>query len=293
MEYERLIYTNERGDSLELSVNSIYHCNVSKDVTGLSDVRNTIYSSSSVGQHGDTYDGQRIEPREITAIGHINTSDKAQARELRRKALRIFNPELGGTIKYICGDYEKIISCRIDSSPQFSKKSVLTQFDVTFNCLDPFFRDELETKEDIASWVSSWEFPTCIDNNEGMIFGYREESVIVDCYNEGDVATYMRIKFTALGTVVNPVLLNVDTQEYIQINATMEAGDVIVIDTTFGNKSVILIRNGEKIDYFRKIDADSTFMKLEIGDNIFRYDAGEGINALEVSIYYNAKYLGV
>ena len=44
MEYERLIYTNERGDSLELSVNSIFHCNVSKDVTGLSDVRNTIYS---------------------------------------------------------------------------------------------------------------------------------------------------------------------------------------------------------------------------------------------------------
>ena len=40
---------------------------------------------------------------------------------------------------------------------------------------------------------------------------------IVDCYNEGDVSTGMRIRFTALGTVSNPILLNVDTEEFIQI----------------------------------------------------------------------------
>ena len=34
-------------------------------------------------------------------------------------------------------------------------------------------------------------------------------------------------------------------------------------------------------------------MQLAIGDNIFRYDAESGVNAMEVSIYYNAKYLGV
>lgn len=60
-----------------------------------------------------------------------------------------------------------------------------------------------------------------------MIFGYRAESVIVDCYNEGDVSTGMRIRFTALGTVTNPILLNVDTGEFIKLNVTMQTGDAL------------------------------------------------------------------
>ena len=42
-----------------------------------------------------------------------------------------------------------------------------------------------------------------------------------------------------------------------------------------------------------KIDLDSTFLKLEVGDNLFRYDAEENINNLEVNIYYNPNYLEV
>ena len=46
---EKLIYTNERGESIEFSPASSYHVNF-KDVTGLSDVRNAIYSTHQ--QHG-------------------------------------------------------------------------------------------------------------------------------------------------------------------------------------------------------------------------------------------------
>ena len=126
-----------------------------------------------------------------------------------------------------------------------------------------------------------------------MVFGYREQSVIVDCYNAGDVSTGMRIKFTALGVLENPVLLNVETGEFIQINRTMQAGDVITVNTEYGNKGAALERNGEVIDCFKDIDVDSTFMTLGIGDNIYRYDAASGVDNLEVSIYYNPQYLGV
>lgn len=117
--------------------------------------------------------------------------------------------------------------------------------------------------------------------------------VIVDCYNEGDVSTGMRIRFTALGTVSNPILLNVDTEEFIQINATMKTGDVIEINTKYGSKGAKLIRDGVETDYFRYIDVDSTFMQLAIGDNMFRYDAASGVNSLEVSIFYSKEFLGV
>lgn len=127
----------------------------------------------------------------------------------------------------------------------------------------------------------------------GIEFGYREPSVIVNVYNEGDVKAGMRIEFRATNTLSNPVLLNVDTGEYIQVNATMQAGDIITITTDYGNKGVTLTRDGTTEDYFRYIDVDSTFMQLDIGDNVFRYDAATGSDALEVTIYHNNNYLGV
>ena len=92
MEYEKLTYTNELGDSIEFSTSSAFYCNVSKDATGLAGVDSKIYSTNSAQQHGDTYTGHRIEAREITVKGAINIRDKAQAIELRRKAL---NTEYG------------------------------------------------------------------------------------------------------------------------------------------------------------------------------------------------------
>lgn len=92
MMYEKLVYTNERGESIELSVGSVYHCNVSKDVDGIAGVTNAVYSTNSMGQHGDTYVGQRIEARDVDILGHINTKDKQQSYELRRRLLKIFNP---------------------------------------------------------------------------------------------------------------------------------------------------------------------------------------------------------
>lgn len=295
MEYEKLIYTNELGDSIEFSTNSAFYCNVSKDATGLAGVDNTIYSTNSAQQHGDTFTGQRIEAREITVKGAINIKDKAQAIAMRRKALRILNPELDGTLRYEYGDFTKVIDVRIDDKPDIYRKTVLLNYEIGFRALNPFWRNETETKEEIASWVGAWEFPTDIDedDSESMIFGYREESVIVDCYNEGDVSTGMRIKFTALGVLETPILLNVNTGEYIQLNLTMQAGDVVTVNTEYGNKGAILERNGETIDCFKDIDVDSTFMTLEIGDNIYRYDAESGVDNLEVSIYYNPQYLGV
>lgn len=67
MENEKLTYINSRGERLELGVDSVYHCNISKDVEGISGVTSVIYSTNSMGQHGDTYVGQRIEARDIDA----------------------------------------------------------------------------------------------------------------------------------------------------------------------------------------------------------------------------------
>ena len=293
MDYEKLIYTNERGESLEFSISSPYHVNVSKDVSGISDIRNTLYTSSSMGQHGETFIAQKIEPREIEIDGSINRKDKDVALELRRRAQKILNPELAATLTYVYKDFVRVIDCKVDNAPVFSRKEVLIDFTLQFTCPSPFWREEQEDKADIASWISSFEFELEIPQDEGIEFGYREPNIIVDVYNEGDVATGMRIEFRAQGTLINPVLLNVDTGEYIRVNAQLEAGDIVTINTEYGSKGAVLQRNGAETDFFRYVDVDSTFMQLSIGDNIFRYDAESGVDQLEVTLYHSNKYLGV
>ena len=293
MDFERLIYTNERGESIEFSVESPYFVNVSKDVAGISDVSNTLYTSSSMGQHGETYIGQKIEAREIDISGSINKRNKDTALELRRRALKILNPELAATLTYIYKDFVRVIDCRVSDTPKFSRKKIYNDFTIQLKCPSPFWREEQEDKKDIASWIAAFEFALEIPEGEGIEFGYREPNMIVDVYNEGNVTTGMRIEFRATGTLSSPILINVDTREFIKINAEMKAGDVITINTEYGKKSIVLQRGGETIDYFRFIDVDSTFMQLEPEDNIFRYDAESGLDALEVAIYHSNKYLGV
>ena len=61
MENEKLTFINSRGESVELGTDSVYHCNISKDVEGISGVTSVIYSTNSMGQHGDTYVAHRGE----------------------------------------------------------------------------------------------------------------------------------------------------------------------------------------------------------------------------------------
>ena len=289
---EKLIYTNERGESIEFSPASSYHVNF-KDVTGLSDVRNAIYSTNSMGQDGDTYLGYRIESRDIDIVGYIKERDKQAAQNLRRKLNRILNPQYEATLTYVFGDFRRVIGCKIDDAPIFKRKPIFEQFTVSLSCLNPFWRKEAKTRDDIATWIGGLEFPVEIPLAEGWEIGYRQPSLIVNVYNEGDVQAGIRVEFRALGVVKNPSLLNVDTQEFIKLNITLQAGDILSVSTGYGEKEVTLQRDGVTSDAFRYLDVDSTYFQLSVGDNLYRYSAEENLENLEVSIYHDDLYLGV
>lgn len=291
---EKLIYTNERGETIEFSHASVYHTN---EVSGLSDIRNAIYSINSMGQDGDTYLGNRIQSREIEIVGSIATRNKDETVTLRRRLNHVLNPQIGATLTYVYGDFKRVIDCRVDNAPVYSRKAIFQDYTVQLVCHNPFWREEAESKTDIASWIGGFEFPEPlgleIPMEEGWEIGYREPSLIVNVYNGGDVKSGVRIDFHALGTVVNPSLLNIDTQEFIKVNYTLEAGDVLSVSTYYGQKEVFLKTGGQTIDAFRYLDPDSSYIQLEVGDNLFRYDAESNVAGLEVSIYHNNQYLGV
>ncbi len=127
----------------------------------------------------------------------------------------------------------------------------------------------------------------------GIIMGLREPSLIVNALNTGNVESGMIIEFKALGTLTNPSILNVETQEFFKVNKSMVAGEVITVNTNIGAKKVIDNLNGVETNILNLIDLDSTFLQLRVGDNLLRYDADTNLDNLEVNIYYNPFYLGV
>ncbi len=291
---EKLIYTNERGENLEFSVKSEFHTNISKDVKGLSNVENEIYSFTSIGQDGETYLGSRIKSRDIEIVGNIRTISKIDLVPIKRRLTHILNPQLNATLTYQYGEFVRIINCKVDSAPVFHTNGIFQGFTINLRCLNPYWRELSESRQDIASWVSGFEFECEIPEDEGMTFGNREPSVIVNVENEGDVKAGMRIVFRATGTVVNPSIINVETGEFIKTNnLTMSAGDILTVSTYYGSKSVTLESNGVASNGFRFLDSDSTYLQLALGDNLLKYDADTSPENLEISIYNNNNYLGV
>jgi len=81
--------------------------------------------------------------------------------------------------------------------------------------------------------------------------------------------------------------------EFIKIDKTMEEGEVITVTTHFGNKRAELEKSGIKSNAFNYIDFESTFLQLDVGDNMLRYNADDGLDNLSISIYHTPQYLGV
>lgn len=240
-------------------------------------------------------DGSKTRNRKITSkpmtleIKYVGLNNERE----RRRMIELFNVHNQGTLTVQIDNTIKSIDCEIESF-NFGNENINEplRFMVSLFAPDPYFREQYAQKAEIAKWVGGFSFPLSIPA-EGIEMGYREPSLIANVFNGGHVETGLIIKFRALGSVVNPQLFNINTREYFKVNMTMEGGDVVTIDTNTFNKSVILTSNNVDENYFNWIDRKSTFLQLGVGDNLFRYDADQGLDNLEVDIYFNPRTVGV
>ncbi len=288
---ETLTYENTLGESVTFSHADIF---CPQEITGLADVRNTIYSINSMGQDGDTFVANRIEARDIDIAGFIRERDPERMRQARRTLARVLNPQLAATLTYRFGSFVRRIGCRSVNAPTVTKpaQNIYAAFSVQLSCLNPFWREENESRDDIASWIGGFEFPLEIPE-EGIILGYRQPSLIVNVFNAGDVSTGIRAEFRAMGQVDNPSILNVDTHEALKINLRMQDGDVLTVSTGYGEKWAKHNQGGAITDALQYVDVDSAFLQLAPGDNLMRYDAADGLANLEVSLFHHNLYLAV
>lgn len=287
--------TNKSGDSIKFG----HHFRLIEGLDLSSLGANVSYSEST--KDGASYQRTTLNIRnfDLSFFIHIASREKWWIEERRQELFKILNPKLNPMrIDFVTkGKESYYLNANLEGSPilpqGFENDNKQWQKGLLqFTANDPFIYESKIQSVDVATWIGAFEFPLEIPE-EGIEMGYRVESLIANVFNGGQESTGMLMRFRALGTVVNPSLINVNTYEEFKLNITMQGGDVIEVSTYQGRKTITLIRNNVRSNIFSARQLLSKFLQLEVGDNLFRYDAESGIDSLEIQMQFTPRLLGV
>lgn len=254
----------------------------------LGNIDASLNSYQGAGQYGKTITSRSLGTRNISIEGHI-LADNAENMKSRKALLqKIITPT--SDFWLVIDDTYKI-RCTADSTLEYNKKwyrnnELLTSFSIDAVCANPFFETIEPQIANITGWIKDFHFPYCNPVGTKFTFGHRKESKIVDLRNESEVDTGMIISFKAIsGTIVNPYLQNAETLEKLTLNNTIQSGETVVVNTTYGSKSVKNITtNSNWLTYF---DLGGSWLQMPTGISSFKYGFdNSSTGTLECNVQY-------
>ncbi|MGM0940367.1 MAG: phage tail family protein [Bacillota bacterium] len=258
---------------------------------GFGEVEASIQMQNAPYQDGSTHIDTRLEERHPYIEFIIRADDFMQLSYYRRYVSKVFNPKHQGKFELIYGDKTFVIDAIPEQVPSFPDEGTdangRTQtVSVNLTSPDPYWRENFIKSQQMSFVMGGFSFPLRL----GTQFSQRSFRRIF--LNDGDVETPVHIEFR--GPAINPVIKNNTTGEFIQVNRTLSETDKLIIDTTFGQKSVeIEDAEGNRTDAFNWINPQSWFFQLQIGENQLEYNSNNDSTKTRVVISYRNMYVGV
>ena len=283
---KKVVCQNSRGNQVTFSYEFPYFLESIEGATEVDGKVNTITSAYGVGSK---YVSSSISERNIVITGSVKRDNIT---EKRQNLYKIFPKKDKGTLFYYEEDKAYKIEYYVESI-EFAKSKVVDKFVISLICPSPYFTDLEESQVQMSNWIPSFEFPLEIPEETGIEFGYKNVNSLVTIENDTNIEIGMKIVFTASDDVENPKLVNITTQEELEIEKSMSAGDVITVTTYINNKNIILTSNGEAININNYLKFGTKFLQIHTGSNTFKATAKSGENALVTEIYYLINYEAV
>lgn len=253
---------------------------------GIYSFKNAITTSKNATTDGTSYNGEGLEQRNIVITANIRRNH----RQNREFLSRVFKVHSEGTFIHEEDGDVREIKYRVESI-DVEEKGVLRAATISLICTDPYFTDGKDIKIEMSQWYDDFEWAVEIPE-EGMEFGHRETSAIMQVDNESTKDVGITITLEADDIVENPIIYNQTTNETLKLLCTMKANDKIVIKTIEGNITVELIRDGVTTDYNYTVDEDNDgYIQLVMGTNVIKYDADEGVEYLNVKFEYKNQFM--
>lgn len=296
---ERIILTNQTTGQV-LTLDKTKTIEYILDSVDWGQIQSTHHSYKFLNQVGVYVEGTTLETRDISVTGWIVERNEEQMTVQKRWINAFVNPMQKMLLSYSKYVIEFLPYTSVKYSVIYPENNeLICKFKIDGLAFDPLFKGENKTLVSAAEYNGHFHFPMSLgveDDGTGyetVIFGVRNNVLIINVYNGGAVSTGMEIMFKARGAVTNPSIIKISTQEIIKINKTLEAGEEILINTTIGEKGIVGRLNGVESNYYKYRDLSSSWMQLDVGDNLLRYDADTNLNNLECYVYFYDKYLEV
>lgn len=284
-----LLLEDERGNGITLSPASDMTTPYALvDIDGINPPKATINMSELALLDGAQFNSAKLQVRTIN-IAFAIQDDVQRNRVNVYKTLRTKHPikvtyESDTRNVHIDG-YVETISVEYTDNPQ--------KVTVTILCPYPYWSDAQAIVEDLSSIVGMFHFPFASTETPEIVFGYIDTTASIEIENDGDIETGIVIELYASQEVSNPRIIDYETSEYIQLDYTMQAGDLITIDTRAGHKTATLLRNGVESSVFNAIARGSTWLQLAIGGSTYTYTTDGASTGLAVTIAHTNIYEGV
>ncbi|MFS1511757.1 phage tail family protein [Chengkuizengella sp. SCS-71B] len=286
---QKITFTNTNGLSVELGGAPFL---LSK-IEGLGDVEADIQTQKAPYQDGSTHIQslltERFIPIEVTILG-TNRNDISAKRELLSS---VFNPKVKGVLKYENDRVTRWIDAVSEHVPTYpsgldNRTNRFQKVIIDLICPSPFWTTE-EQVDQLVIWQGGLEFPLELPTT----FAEQSESKSKILINEGHVETPIRIAFE--GPATAPIRVeNVTTGEFMEVNQDLSEGELLEINTAFGQKKVEKVSSvGVRSNAFHFVSLDSTFFQLGVGNNLIDYSTGQEYESAGVTIAWRNRYLSV
>lgn len=305
---DHLIFTNPNAGTIDLITDPWVRLDGSRGgITGVS-ASAVINARTITGYDGGTLGAAYTPVREITVPFYIRHS--ADAEQNLHDVHRIFAPKTEGTMRFDGRLGSSVINYIVEECEIPPNQQTL-HGQVRLKCLDPYFRALNDVTEVIAGTESCFAFPfffnpppedaehdgthyTLDQKDEAGYYQFyiskRIASVYAEIENEGETDTEIIVIFKASAGVTNPALYDADSGDAAVLDIEMQAGDVITITTGKGQKTITLRRGQTETNIFGAARFPFTFFTLKQGKTTFKYDADKGMDNLDVTLIYSAKF---
>ena len=300
--------TNYLGDRIKLDLREPEVSGfLIKSVTGLGPVKANVNTTEVVTNDGSMFNSARLSQRNIVfQLAFVDTVYGETIEDIRQKSYKYFPAKKSVEIVIETDNrYVKIKGYVESNEPDIFSSQEGTQISII--CPDPYFYSAGEDGNNVTDFYTidpMFEFPF---SNESLtdpllIFGeiqIKTEGVIT-YYGDSEIGVVIYIH--AIGPATNINIYNTETREVMMINTTklekltgkgLVASDDIVINTTKGEKSITLIREGASYNILNCLDKNTDWFTLSKGDNIFAFTAETGVTNLQFRIENQVIYEGV
>lgn len=280
----------------------------------------SIFTSKSPNRKGLKYNGSTLNERAIV----IQVKLHGDVEQSRNALYDWVDPEQYAKIYYrnntknvFCEGYVEVCDIELFTDNEVVNIEIL--------CPDPYLKDLQEIATEITNLQKQFTFPFAISHNStyavskrkpksemitaddvdiydeietqtmlvnsGVSFSTLKENNITTVFNSG-AETGARFIIRCRGDVSNILIFN--DKDKFRINRSFTDGWTIIIDTEGSPKTCKGYQpDGVEVNLMRYIGANPAWFSLKKGNNRFGFSAESGLEAVEMSIGFNLKYLGV